>query len=466
MKIFFSGIGGSGVSALACFAQDRGHTVSGSDRAFDTNPDHPVLKMLLKKGIRIVPQDGSGMDSTINLAVFSTAVEAHTPEMITAKELGIPINTRPQYLAGLVEKFDTIAVAGTSGKSTTSGLLAFLMQRLGLAPNFIGGGRVKNFRTENNPGNYLAGSPLPGGDKGVGSRWLVIEACESDGTIIDYKPLHSVFLNLALDHHRVEKTGGLFETLARNTTGLLFVNPDDENLIKLNFKKPVTFGIKRDCDYRAADISFHPFYTDFSLEGEPMRLNAPGRHNLYDALSAIAVLSELGSPMREIARFLPEFGGIERRFDIHLNNGRGFVIDDYAHNPHKIAALMEAARKLAPSIAYIFQPHGYAPTRMMRDEYIEAFAEGLREDDELILLPIFYAGGTVSRGISSEDIAEGVRANGKRAQVKTRGEVLKKLNGTDKVKGYFVLGARDETLSDFAGEMADRLKVLNGKLIL
>src|SRR4030042_1689363 len=158
LKIFFSGIGGSGVSAIACFMADRGHTVTGSDRSFEAKPKHPLYKILNSNGITITPQDGKGIDSSFDFVVFSTAVEHDRPEFIKAKTLGLPMKTRPEYLAELTSEFKTIAVSGTSGKSTTAGLLAFLIQRLGMKPNFIGGGRVKKFKTDKQPGNSLTGT--------------------------------------------------------------------------------------------------------------------------------------------------------------------------------------------------------------------------------------------------------------------------------------------------------------------
>lgn len=449
MKIFFSGIGGSGVSAIAGFMADRGHIVSGSDRAFDKNPDHPLYKLLKSKGIYIVPQDGNGIDSSFDFSVFSTAVEHDQPEFLKAKSLGIPIKTRPEYLAEIVLDFKTIAVAGTSGKSTTSGMLAFLMQKFGLNPNFIGGGRVKQFKTGTNPGNSVAGS----------SDILVIEACESDGTIVNYKPEHSIILNLDLDHHSINKTAKMFKTLIRNTSDIVAVNTDDKNLkmqkIKVNPPRLITFSIDEPSCYKAKNIIYKPFSTEFSLMGIKFSLSIPGKYNLYNALSCIAILSEMGMHIKDIAGVLHEFKGIERRFDIHLNNGKRLVIDDYAHNPHKISSLMQTMKNIKEKICYIFQPHGFAPTLMMKNEYIEVFVENLRNTDHLILLPIFYAGGTVSKDISSHDIADGVKAKGKSAEVvDNRNEILKRLNEWD---NYVIFGARDETLSDFARGIADLL---------
>lgn len=446
LKIFFSGIGGSGVSAIAGFMADKGHIVVGSDRSFITDKSHPAYKTLLSKGIKIVPQDGSGIDKSFDLVVFSTAVEPDQPEVVKAKALGIPLKTRPEYLSEIVSAYRTIAIAGTSGKSTASGMLAFLMQRLGMAPNFIGGGRVRQFKTKINPGNSITGS----------SRFLVVEACESDGTIVKYKPEQSVILNLDLDHHSVKETSEMFDVLCKNTTGNIVLNADDTNLDKISVKKAITFSIDNQSDYQATDVIFNPFNTNFKLHGTKLRLGIPGKYNLYNALSCLTVLSGMAVPLDKIAAVLPEFEGIERRFDVHLNNRKHLVIDDYAHNPHKIAALMEAVKGIKHNICFIFQPHGFGPVRMMKDEYIRVFSEHLRNTDHLILLPIFYAGGTVSKDISSGDLAVGIMDSGKSVDViSRRTEVLDRIDNWD---NYVVFGARDETLAGFAKDIALRLK--------
>jgi UDP-N-acetylmuramate--alanine ligase len=233
LKIFFSGIAGSGMSAVACFMSDRGHEVVGSDRSFDSSPGNLLYTILKSKGITIVPQDGDAIDRSFDFVIFSTAVEHEMPEFTKATSLRIPIKTRPEYLSELSSEFKTIAVAGTSGKSTASGLLAFLMDRLGLKPNFIGGGRVKQFKTETHPGNSLAN------DSGT----LVIEACESDGTIVRYKPEHLILLNLQLDHNAIDATSEMFKTVMHNTKGMIVINADDQRLQKITSKGTITFSI-------------------------------------------------------------------------------------------------------------------------------------------------------------------------------------------------------------------------------
>ena len=445
-KIFFSGIGGSGVSAIASFVADRGHAVAGSDRLFDRNPDHPICNILKGKGITIVPQDGTGIDASLDFAVFSTAVEDDQPEVKRAREMGITMKSRPGYLSELVTEFNTVAVAGTSGKSTSAGMLAFLLKRLGLEPNFIGGGRVKQFKDRSDFGNALAGK----------SDLLVVEACEADGSIVHYHPLHSIIANLDLDHNSIEQTARMFETLGENTKEIVIINRDDRNLSQCHFRKPTGFSIDAGSGYQAKAIEHQPFGTSFTLNDVSFRLSLPGKYNLYNALSCIALLSEMGISLRNIARVLPDFSGIERRFDIYLNDGRHLVVDDYAHNPHKISSLMETMMGIRNRVCYIFQPHGFGPTRLMKQGYVGTFIRNLRKEDHLMLLPIYYAGGTSIKDISSEDLSTEIRRAGKSAEVLPERTLLfQRINEWD---NYVVFGARDESLADFAREIALRLQ--------
>jgi UDP-N-acetylmuramate--alanine ligase len=445
-KIFFSGIGGSGVSAIACFMADKGDVIVGSDRSFDRDPDNHICRIFKEKGITIVPQDGLGIDPSFDFAVFSTAVEEGQPEMKKAREQGIPVKTRPEYLREIIETYTTIAVGGTSGKSTTAGMLAFLMKQLGTEPNFIGGGRVKQFKRADNLGNSLAGK----------SDLLIVEACESDGSLVHYHPSFSLIGNLSLDHNPVEKTAEMFEILGRNTKEKVIVNADDRNLSRCFFTKPVHFSIDYESAYRAKKIGYKLFGTTFTLRDVEFRLSLPGKYNLYNALACIALLSEKGTELKTIAEMVPDFTGVERRFDVHLNDGKHLVIDDYAHNPHKIASLMDAAKRISEKICYIFQPHGYGPTRLMQEGYIATFIQNLREGDHLFLLPVYYAGGTSVKNISSEDLSREIASAGKSSVVlQARSALFDRLK---EWKTYIVFGARDESLSDFARAIADRLR--------
>ncbi len=236
---------------------------------------------------------------------------------------------------------------------------------------------------------------------------------------------------------------------------MLIINRDDENLNRCNFNKVVGFSIYANSEYKPQAIEYRPFETHFRLHGKMFKVSLPGEHNLYNALSCIATLSEIGFNIGDIADILPHFSGIDRRFDIIFNKGDKLVIDDYAHNPHKIENLMECVKKIKSRICYIFQPHGYGPTRLMKREYIEVFGRQLREKDHLILLPIYYAGGTSLKDISSEDLCREIKAYGKNVEVVSeRKSIFDRLDEWDT---YVVFGARDETLSDFAKNIANRL---------
>ena len=434
------------MSAVASFIAGRGHNVIGSDRLFDRNPDNSLCEILKAGGITIVRQDGSGINNSFDFAVFSTAVEDGQSEVIRARELGIAVKTRPQYLCEIVAEFRTVAVTGTSGKSTTAGMLAFLMDKLRLRPNFIGGARVKQFKAKDNPGNFLNGS----------SNLLVVEACESDGSIIHYHPAYSVITNLSLDHNPIGKTAEMFEVLGSNTKEMVIVNGDDSNLRRCNFDKPKRFSIDERSEYRAVSIEYQPFKTTFGIRNVNFTVSLPGKYNLYNALSCIALLSEMGVELKDIAEVLPAFSGLDRRFNVYLNNRRYLVIDDYAHNPHKISCLMESIKRIRQKVCYIFQPHGFGPTRMMKQEYIEVFTENLRKEDHLILLPIYYAGGTSLRDISSEDLLNEINTAGKSVEVLHKRSLL--FNRLKEWNNYVIFGARDETLADFARQISMRLE--------
>ena len=319
MKLFFSGIGGSGVSALASFMADKGHEVSGSDRSFETDKSHPAYAPLLAKGVKLVPQDGNGIHALLDLVVFSTAVEKDLPEPKRTAELKIPVKMRPEFLADLVASHKTFAIAGTSGKSTTSGMLAYMMRELGLAPNFIGGGRVTQFKDAQNVGNSLAGE----------SDLLVVEACESDGSIVSYKPEYTVLLNLDLDHNSVEKTAAMFLALAKNTAKKIILNSDDEHLRALSIPNAVSFGLDHPAKYHAENLRLKTLSSEFSLGGVQFTLNLPGKYNVQNAMACLATLAEYGIALKDCVEPLRSFTGIDRRFDVHLNDGKSFVMDDY-----------------------------------------------------------------------------------------------------------------------------------------
>lgn len=442
-KIFFSGIAGSGLSALALFMAYKGQEVSGSDRQFDAGQGTGMLKTLQNAGVEIFRQDGSGIRDDLDLTVISTAVEKDRPDILRTRELGVKLISRPEFLASISAEHDSIAIAGTSGKSTVSGMLGHTMHALGMEPGLISGGRVKNLRTDSNPGNVLHG----------GSAILVMEADESDGSIVNYRPMHSVVHNLALDHHSVRETASMFSTLMRNTQGTVALNADDSRVMSLAQGTELTYSVRASSDVRATDVALEGTQSTFSVEGQRVNLKIPGLHNVYNALSALSMLKVHGANMAHAAQALSEFRGIERRFDIHSKGDGTLVVDDYAHNPHKIEALMHTISNISKQAAYVFQPHGFGPLGLMLNEYAEVFNRLVREGDALFILPVYYPGGSTSKGIGSEDLQ--ALCPGSYAPARRAG--LLDLIGQNprKFDCITVFGARDESLSELASEIAE-----------
>lgn len=433
------------MSALAAFLMARGARVTGSDRDWDGARNIRTFETLSRAGISLVPQNGQFLASEFDRVVFSTAVEDANPDSKRCMELGVQRVTRPELLSELVSANRSIAVAGTSGKSTTSGWLAYVMNELGLSPSFLGGARIRQFRSDDRLGNMLAGS----------SDILVAEACESDKTIVQFRPDVSVLLNISKDHHDIPESIQLFEQLCKNTRTRVILNGDDGHLKGFPGQNRLLFGTLPQAHVRAVNVTLEPFASSFDVQGVSFRIQLPGMHNVYNALAVITVLLSLGTEATKIVAPLSAFQGVERRFEIHLNRLGRLVVDDYAHNPDKISALMKTMIRITPSTCYVFQPHGYGPTRFMRDGYVETFKAHLRKDDRLFILPIFYAGGTVVSDISSQDLVSPLRDAGYPVELlHRRADLFDRLGSFPSVA---VFGARDESLSVFASEIASRL---------
>lgn len=446
-KIFFSGIGGSGMSALAAFLSARGQKVVGSDRDRDQGLNIRTFETLEHSGISLVPQNGEGLDASFSRVVFSTAVESGNPDAVKARELDLARISRPELLSEIINRYRSVAVAGTSGKSTTSGWLAWSLCQLGVEPGFLGGARVRQFHTRERLGNMLPGA----------SDILVAEACESDKTIVHYHPRMAVLLNVSRDHHDVPETQDLFRKLCDHTAEQVIVNGDDPDLAGLSAPGMLRFGSSPGVDIRAENIDLKPLSSSFEVEGVAFTVRLPGLHNVYNALAVVAVLRCFGIELPQMVEPLGSFEGVERRFEIHLNQGGRLVVDDYAHNPDKIAALMTAVSRITASACYVFQPHGYGPTRFMKEGYIDTFRTFLRKEDRLLILPIFYAGGTVARDISSLDLVTPLAQTGLKVELLGDRGLLSEREQLAGVDTVVIFGARDESLSDLARTVATYL---------
>jgi len=453
-SLHFTGIGGSGMSSLAQAVRAQGVKISGSDRAFDKNPagSQALVDILKNQGIAAFPQDGTGVNQSLSALVVSTAIEESNPDVIRAKQIGLKIITRAQLLSYIFNSKTGIAVGGTSGKSTVAAMIAFILYYNNLDPLYIGGGIIKNFSSDRQQlSNALCGK----------SEVMCVETDESDGSIVLYEPAVSIITNITRDHKEVPELLNLFGAFIRNTRQTVIINNDCPLTRKMETgdKKRVTYGIEQDADFRARDISLTRDGSRFTVDGTAYQLRLIGLHNVSNALSAIAACTLLSVKPAAISAALADFQGIKRRLELIGSVNGIAVYDDFSHNGAKIAAALAALKAHAKRVIAVFQPHGYAPTHLMKDDFIEAFSTALSPDDALFMPEIFDAGGTANRSISSRGLAERIAARGIRAEyVPERGEIIRRIKGTARQGDtVVVMGARDASLTPFCGEILKAL---------
>lgn len=286
----------------------------------------------------------------------------------------------------------------------------------------------------------------------------MIEADESDGSLVRYAPWLGLLLNLERDHKEPEDLVAIFDQFRRQTRGP-FVIGDAPNL-EAWAEGAARFGFSERCSTRGVEIELHPQGSRFRVGQVPFELQVPGRHNVENALAAIAACRECGVALAEMRQPLLQFRGVARRFEI-LGRERGCeVVDDFAHNPAKIRASLAAARLRSRRILAVYQPHGFGPTRFLRDELIEALAGGLGPEDRLYMPEIFYAGGTATRDISAREIVHAVEARGIPSLFRARRADLLDAIAAEARPGDLVLvmGARDPSLTGFCREILARLR--------
>lgn len=438
-SIHFTGIFGSGMSALAQYLRFQGIAVSGSDRFHDSDDTYDVRRALEKLGCSIVPQDGSGISEDTDAVCISTAVEDSNPDIAAARMRGIPVFHRSDLLSAVMETKRTIAVAGTSGKSTTTAMIFEFLTACGKSPSLISGAALMSLERQGLIGNAWSG----------GSDILVAEADESDGTIIKYHPEAAVILNVSKDHKNVDEIAKLFEKLASQSSWSA-VNADDHVLAEI----PASLYFSRNGSGSWKPDREEIFSTSVKLRrlGVEYHLPLPGRHNIENLCAALCVCERFGCDAQQLAEAVRNYEGVSRRFTIVRTNKDVCVVDDFAHNPAKIAAAVEAARGLAARIIAVYQPHGFGPTRFLKNEYIETFQRVFREQDALYLLPIYYAGGTAQKDISSKDLIAGLGTAAFRAKtVNSREELLSELaNHVSSGDCVLIMGARDPSLPALA----------------
>src|SRR5262245_60025002 len=463
---FFCGIGGSGMTPLALIVQARGGRVEGSDRALDQGRNSERFDFLRARGILLHPQDGSGITRAEQILVTSTAVEDTVPDVQAAHRIGARTISRADLLAQLFNRSALgIGVAGTSGKSTTVGMLGWILHCAGRSPTIMNGADMKNFSD--------AGSPIASARVGENDIF-VSEVDESDGSIALFEPRIAVVNNVSLDHKSLDELRNLFSGfIAKAQTVVLNLDNAETAALAADMKRGgVKPGQALTYSLRAtpADLlAFAPVQSPTGVafqvkardtgETVAVELKVPGLHNVANALAALSVAKACGVALKEAAVHLGDFTGIRRRLEVVGTVNEITVIDDLAHNPDKISATLETMHAFPGRLLLMFQPHGYGPMRLMRSALVDCFASGLRDDDVLLMPEPVNFGGTVDRSVGSRDIVGEIDRRGRKAFAfpdrSACGDALVKLARCgDRI---VVMGARDDSLSQFAHELVRRL---------
>ncbi|WP_457348806.1 glutamate ligase domain-containing protein [Sphingomonas sp. UYP23] len=452
---FFVGIGGSGMMPLAMILAGRGATVAGSDRSLDRGALPAKFADLAAKGVTLFPQDGSGVTSAEQIVVASAAVEASVADIVAADRVGAQRLSRPELLASLFNASALpIGVAGTSGKSTVTGMIGWILHACGRDPTVMNGAVMKNFASPD--------APFASALVGAGEAF-VSEVDESDGSIALYAPKIAVLNNVSLDHKSLEELRALFGDFAAKAQATVLNIGDAETAAlaeTLDQTKLITFAIDADADLSSRNLAPAPFAIGFDLiaggQTHAVHLAVPGRHNVSNALAALGAARAAGVPLTEAIAAIAGFTGLKRRFE-RVGEAAGVsVIDDFGHNPDKIAATLATLHAFPGRLLVLFQPHGYGPLKVMRRELVAMFREALGADDHLVLPDPVYQGGTVAREVTSADIVAdiGARAHHIADRADAAAWIVEQARPGDRI---VVMGARDDTLSQLAADMLPQI---------
>ena len=408
--IHFIGIGGAGMGGIAEVLLNQGYQISGSDMS-----ENSVTQRLKNFGATVFKGHDKQHIDGVDVVVVSTAIKQDNVELVAAREARIPVVPRAEMLAELMRFRHGIAVAGTHGKTTTTSLIASIMAEGGMDPTFVIGGLLNRVGTNAKLGN---------------SRYLVAEADESDASFLHLQPMVSIVTNIDADHMDTYK--GDFETLKNVFIeflhnlpfyGLAVLCTDDETVREIipRVTRPViTYGFDDDADVRGSNLRQAGGVSQFDVHraDKPVlsvSLSLPGRHNVLNALAAIAVATEEGVEDEAIVRALAHFNGVGRRFqslgDFAIEQGKVWLVDDYGHHPREVDAVVKAIRANWPErrLVMVYQPHRYTRTR----DLYEDFASVLSDVDALVMMDVYSAGETPIAGADSRSLCRTIRARGK-----------------------------------------------------
>ncbi len=449
-RVFFIGIAGTGMSALAQYLKGIGKEVSGSDRYFIAGKSNEIKNKLEAEDIKCFEQNGEGINASTQLFVVSTAIENTLYEVQKAKQLHIPIIKRSELLALIAQSKKTIAVGGTSGKSTTVAMLFDILDYAGLQPGIISGAGLTRLIKQNKIGNAQVGK----------GEWLIIEADESDGSIVQYKSEIGILLNVDKDHKDLHELMLLFKQFKNNSNAFI-VNQNNKHAATLSQNIQDDFSSDENslAGFVMKDFMQQGFEISFNIKQTKFKINTLGKHNAENAMAAIAAANYISIDLNICSKALENYEGIYRRHQIIGNRNGLILIDDYAHNPAKCAASIKACQPVAKKLIAWFQPHGYGPTKFLHHDFVTEIAAALRPQDEIWMSEIFYGGGTAVKDISANDLIKDLKALNKNAFfIEQRNDLIKA------VKKHIIedcvillMGARDPSLEAFAKFVWNRL---------
>ncbi len=394
------GVGGAGMSAIATVLARMGHTVSGSD----LRESRALERLGLLDVTTHIGHAADNLPGSLDAVVISTAIPESNPEVVAARERGVPVLRRADALRAIVATRTTIAVAGSHGKTTTSSMLALILRAAGWHPSFLIGGDVNEVGT-----NAVFDS----------GEWLVVEADESDGTFLELAPHDAVVTSVLADHldhyGDFEALVRAFESFVARIPGVCALCADDEIAASIAAgadaqDRIVTYGFAETADYRMDAYEGGRGGTQFTLArgGEArgvIQLPVPGRHNAVNAAGAAAIALELGAPFDAVTRALGGFGGVARRFQFRGERDGVTYVDDYAHLPSDVDAMIRAAREGGwERVVAVFQPHRYTRTAALWRDFADAFAGA----DTVVLTDIYGFNETPQPGVSGRLILRAV----------------------------------------------------------
>lgn len=440
-RVHLIGVGGIGMRGLARMLVAGGVQVTGSDRDFDRRRNLALAETLQRAGVRIFPQDGSGVTAETDRVVYSTAIESGNPDLLSAQRLNIPQLHRSEALWELIRDRRTVAVAGSCGKTTVAAMIGHGLREAGRDPLVVVGGVVAGWEGEGEPGTALAGK----GDVAV------FEADESDHSLLRYQPDLAVLGPITADHFPRDEAAELFKNFIQNVRETVIVCSQAAGELKDTLERSrLRVVLTEAAIYRTA------LGWEARWQGKTIRSPLPGRFNLENTLLALAALQELGISREKSVAALERFRGVRRRLELVGTAPGGIrIYDDYAHNPAKIAAAWEAVRESGGRrVVGIWQPHGYGPLAAMLKDLAKTFAAVMHRDEVLFLLPVYYAGGTADKRFESKDLAKLVCDLGRRVECVAREEsahrVAEAVMPGDSV---LLMGARDPELSQMAADL-------------